>query len=969
MTTDEFTTSHVQGWSHGVERPYAFFIHELQKALPLRIPTSTEFDQDVLLPKVVMSPVDYEHEKNQIKFSMLVPKGRLVNDIELPADLQMESNVDAFSAFYLVPPLSFNYNRLSGSSMRDLRPPMPKLFLQNHFEIGDFSYAFGGLYTDELVLLSRMGIPTEVDLDMISVHLPVDLPPFIDRKLISNPFIVSNDHLVKFSRVLLTFSFVDYISKDNFPGHISGMSLVAISEQHVFFMGGFILRTDKVQFDRDSGRWLVYKLIEPNESGYILDTMNRMFTKVKFDMKQEAPDMARLGIAIFTKPYISNNGLDMPVRVPLPIFTDSTKLPVLPPSQPVDPSPSKGVLSPRFPSRPLLTVPLLSQLAPLPSGLTSGVPPQIPKRKPRTKSSLSVEPILDLSTVDSRDDLTAKISKESSFTEESESPSMAKVVPNFRQNLSSLILLELLTSKVSSMLSKLTRIFHRHHSSQSKLLLSKEVTMSEPRQPRRTLEAARQKFVAKRTRSNSHTSLDREKLRTSTGSSTLVVIDESPPVTPLTPEVLPRKFTPPGITPPIRASTPAPTITLTATSATTSQAATTDSLTLRHHTPVMAEPSTQQRTIDLVMNSQRVLMPVPKTEDKLLLLNLQIYTLTMYVFGGFIPEEDDNGYIRYQASNQMIRIDLPCEGNSRVKFDNEALVCVVKPEEGEFWPSARGYYGGSLVDEVTETALCQFEVNPGIKMTAPEEMVLSRVHRRDFQHVLDRKKIMIHGGVNEDWQSFSDLLMYDLDTNRWQVIQTYAFDYYCQPKSPDADESLANFIRGEEVVEPPLVEAELRACHHLMMYLRTEESDLMFFFGGFNNHSLRHYDSTPYISDKFDVLRLCKFPLTVTNSNMLRVPVLDLRSQTWRFMRYYFEVGDTITNTFLDKMASSPTFTGAHICNFGGHISMHKRQLTIYHGIFMLVPVKKDDLDELRKEVAELQMLWGAVSRFSFPSV
>ena len=178
-----------------------------------------------------------------------------------------------------------------------------------------------------------------------------------------------------------------------------------------------------------------------------------------------------------------------------------------------------------------------------------------------------------------------------------------------------------------------------------------------------------------------------------------------------------------------------------------------------------------------------------------------------------------------------------------------------------------------------------------------------------------------------------------------------------------------NFKRGDEKASPPIVEAELRACHHFAMYHTLKQQDLVIFFGGFRNETLRHYDPLPYESPKFDVLRLSRFPIIVNNSNLLQVPVLDLRTQTWRYMKYYFEVKETITNQFADRVTGLPYFYGCHINNFGGHISIYKKQITLYHGLFHLSPVHQADIAKLDSRYPSTQSLWGAVSRFNFPSM
>ena len=1027
--TQGFNSTEAKGWTHGVDRPYTFFSHEVLEAISTKIRSSKSLDQDVLLPKVILGPIKYQdnlehHENNETETF-------LDSTQQIPRPLVMESNPGVFSGYYMVPPLLFNLKLKDSSNFTQVHqdPAIPKFVLQNHFEVGEFAYCFGGLYTDELVSLSRLGIPTNTDLSRILVYLPCDFPPFIDRRLLSNPYLVQNTHMVKFSKIRNTFSFLKDFSTENVPSHYSGMTAVTISDHHVFFYGGFTLNTDKVTFDRSSERWLVYKSIDFNQNGYILDVLTMSFTLIKLDLKLEhnqSINMARIGLLIFACPWNPDVSNELPDRMPLPIFSDSsTPAPhgakstqQLNKSSPVSyshdeertasysKSSSTENQGPTLSQAPVATYVTQKSIHLNKSGSLNTSLDNDKSISTKQKPSLDAEVTdsADLMKLLDRSPTSDKLSKRmhkasssnsitssdgkndlersgSTLTNDSTNSSLndstiSKYLSGFRLHLASTVTNELggAQSKVLSMFSKLTRIFHRHHASNTKSPLAKEVLLRSESLRRRQLDS-KSKPVAherhKRYPSNSHNSLQRQKSRTSTVSTASTGLQESPqlpqaihaaPSTPSTINIPSEE--------PLEDHTPAPAPTITPSNDTSEESGMMRAPT---NESTKAKPS-----IESVIGKPKISTPKPRTNpapflEESALLNTQIFTLTMYVFGGFVPQVDEFGYTYYKASNEMLRIDLPCEDNQRVKFDSEALVCRVEQSPGLLWPLPRGYFGGTLINKNITGSRCS---NKGTAKTTLGPVPTSHTpsggpseDESNHSLTLKDKRIFIHGGVDENYNLFSDIFIYDIESGSWELMKTYIFDTYQQDKLPSDDEPPTNFKRGDEKASPPIVEAELRACHHFAMYHTLKQQDLVIFFGGFRNETLRYYDQLPYESPKFDVLRLSRFPIIVNNSNLLQVPVLDLRTQTWRYMKYYFEVKETITNQFADRVTGLPYFYGCHINNFGGHISIYKKQITLYHGLFHLSPVHQADIAKLDSRYPSTQSLWGAVSRFNFPSM
>lgn len=1016
--SDASTKQNEQGWTHGVANPVLFFTHEMLRATLSKVKAVKTFDQEVLLPKVVMEKVRYARHLDAISVLMKTPNQLLAN-LGVPDELQMPQKPGVFSAYYLVLPLLFNTRSIprndaaaAGALLARAAKALPRFVLQNHFELGDFAYCFGGLITDELVSLSQIGIPDDTDLSTILVHLACDLPPHIDRKLLCNPYLVQNNNFVKFSKIRLTFSYLNGFSQENFPGHISAMNYVSITDHQVFFYGGFILRTDRVNFDSVSGRWIIQKGIELNRDGYILDVVNLKFSKVEFQCKAgEVSDLARLGSHIYACPWSAGVGADLPARMPSPIFTDtpSTK--------------STPLAARKSPERRLND---LKGMSPKVSPHISTAPLPVLVLAPTATSFTTQTSLTTGANFSGAHSSTPSLAAPGTGLKASSKgvalPKQVRIEPPnlllpasktlSHEDLSFTKYFSLRTGegsglKMLTVLSKSSRLFHRNHNN-----------APEKKAPRRHLESKNKS--QRRARSGSGTSghgstgtlLDRQKLHASTTSSSThdlmeastkqafedadhpdrpnTVISNVTTVSEMTavseagsdpqPDSSANEQSRPLF--PHTATAPAsiPLLDLNGNPALDSQ---------KLDGQVSGEPASAKdindsaptgefRLIDGKMGMIPAISPTPvaapRPQNRLSrfltsgIMLSAILTLTMYVFGGFIPHEDEEGYVRYHATNDLLRIDIPCEEGTRVKFNNEALVCrVSKSDPDAVWPLPRGYFGGTLVDQITEGASCLFEVNPGVKAT-PHTSLSSRRNRIAMSQValtLNSKRLLVHGGVDEYGTTFADLYLFDINTGQWRSLPTYAFDLFGVNKKPIDDEDLTSLQRDTAHSNGPLLDAELRACHHLAMYYRLNEDALVLFFGGFRNDALRHTDKVPYELERFDVSRLCRFPVSVSNPNLLRVPVLDLKTQTWRFMRYYFQIDDTITDKFIRRVSNS-WYTDANISNYGGHVSIHNKQISIYHGLFHVTAVKAADQENVEKDLPSGTSLWGAVSRFNF---
>ena len=139
----------------------------------------------------------------------------------------------------------------------------------------------------------------------------------------------------------------------------------------------------------------------------------------------------------------------------------------------------------------------------------------------------------------------------------------------------------------------------------------------------------------------------------------------------------------------------------------------------------------------------------------------------------------------------------------------------------------------------------------------------------------------------------------------------------------------------------------------------------MFIVGGVKNSHLRFYDTEPYTSDKFDVSRFATKQLAAENKNLLRVAVLNTRTQIWRFMRYYYDVSQAVSDT----TTYQPYFTNCRFSHIGGSACINGKTITLAQGLANIAPEHKKDMDELRKQFPIEELLWGGYLQITFPGL
>lgn len=97
--------------------------------------------------------------------------------------------------------------------MRDV----PKICYQNHFELDDSTFMFGGVYASASMNFTHLGIPAEVDVSKIKVYFPYQLPPFVDTKILTNPYMIPHPHFLQYNATRGSVTYLDTSEMEDFP--------------------------------------------------------------------------------------------------------------------------------------------------------------------------------------------------------------------------------------------------------------------------------------------------------------------------------------------------------------------------------------------------------------------------------------------------------------------------------------------------------------------------------------------------------------------------------------------------------------------------------------------------------------------------------------------------------------------------------------------------------------------------------
>lgn len=317
-------------------------------------------------------------------------------------------------------------------------------------------------------------------------------------------------------------------------------------------------------------------------------------------------------------------------------------------------------------------------------------------------------------------------------------------------------------------------------------------------------------------------------------------------------------------------------------------------------------------------------------------LDLGVVSVSVYVYGGFVPR--DNGFV---ATSDFLRLELIVEDPARCQLHHEALLFGVEVQ-GEA-PSPRGYFALLLIDTSAAS-------DPTLRF-------------------LDTKSLMVQGGVNEAYEVCPELHLFNFATCAWLRCQTFAHDYYGVRPPPGADGDVRQFSMEAQVELPQPVAAEFRACHHHALPLVEDGREYVVFIGGFYNDYLRHFDREPYVLDRFDVLRLTRLLLSPSNCNLLRVPVLNLRTKMWLFPRFFYNLSATVAPKAMAMLRENEALRDARFSFYGGAALIAGKQITICHGLVEFVPEKAEHFGALKRQLQTETIFLGAHCRLTFPSL
>ncbi|CAK7894361.1 hypothetical protein CAAN1_02S02322 [[Candida] anglica] len=987
-------------WIHGIKLP-----HTVVKYVPEEEGTKMRVygdnsDSAVFEPQIFVQPIDNDVFAGTTTATAGIKNHAVLDD--LPSEILAKAEApQGFSGYYSIPKATVNFPRSPKDPVLNarMRKKVPKLTYHNYFNLNGFVYSFGGLYTTNFLDLKYLGIPNDVNLDMISVHLPCDLPPYLDRNILMNPFMRTNPHLIETSNARGTIKYLDENASTPYPKHISGMTACQLSKAQIFFYGGFEIKVTSTKYNPNIDRWIIEKQVLLNSNGYIFDTFTSSFSKVELNWKNGQSVPGRIGNAIEASIYEQSFESITP-EVPQSYKESHV------PSPPVfgnNSSSSSSVMSdvstyPRMQS-PLPSSPLQHESTP-PKQTNTRL--RVQEIETNTSTSSGSSSRLEVTNVTTINQVTQQ--QQQQQQQQSSSPTTpvpvetggattqgpktssqsAAVKQTTVEQLKSPTVSRLNSSastgnsKVANVLGKSAKLFHRSHQKSTSSSASSATSSNH-------LKNTYSKQV-KQHRSNSNHS--------SRPVSPVLKVASPTPVHPK--QNMSRLNTDQTWQAGTSSSSASGSVNKKGIPAYLSPTGATD-LSFEVKSPP-GTPAVQggSNTPDQKLAAFSPLWTHERRSKEATTENAVNTTgfvsVCVFIFGGFKSKDGDSPYVTaFEATDEFLKIDLLIQSSSYNYLDFGDSANVFKVGTGadirkELWPTPRGYFASALIDVNSSMEdNCQIklyaasstsdaiedsgdELNNSIPSSSRQSTSSTRKNVRTLENYFSGKALLVQGGCNEDYETFSDFYLFIFDTGKWQSMSTYAYDYFDSPLKPWEDENILNLTPEKIEQDADLVEAELRSCHHQTLYFKNEERDYLFFIGGFNNDYLRQYDPVPYESDKFDVSRLSRFQFAGQNNFISRIMILNLQTQTWRFLRYFYDVRHVINDSFLTQLKENPGWINARICNVGGSMSLNGKTLTIGHGLMVPVPEKTEDFEAFKERYGSA-LLWGGHFTWTFPSL
>lgn len=956
----KFQEEHQKDWIHTVPRTrslltYTYLSHHEKKSAK----------EVYLVPEFTMSDIGTFESTRHSSLDT-------TNNPEFPDSkeginmLQSDEFESSFSGLLHVPSFSFTRPDSVKSQIN-----LSQYLLHTHFEVGEVTYFFGGLQSEPSRALKMLGIPRSTDPSRISVHFPCDMPPFVNKDMLMSPYILPNQSFFVFNPTRSTVHDYSSPSFEEFePGHFCDMKGTQISEYQVFFCGGFKVNIDKVNFDKESGRWIVEKSISTNENGFILDVRKLSFTKISLISRLELEYCGRIGAAL------CSNFADVPGRPKDDIFEcqthsdyvgdfsfgsnshrnyaryipslTSTLSPVSPES-PFPPFPSTSPDPHLFPAQ-SSSVSLSSKSSKMSAKTldTKSIDDMgLPNRTKDTGITTSAASILKHGDKSLNESALSAESTETRDTKvKAHSVTHGDGRPSFTLDPKYAPQVELAapsSHKVPSMIAKSSRFFHRslhkqtagvglspvdssysHHVKQhrSKSLLNNQAEI------RATMQSPSLRSSNTVVESNQYEgahSISATKSRDS------AVVEQN-------------AFS-----------------------------------TTRKYQPSQTLGEDHAETQD---QSEKHNVTIYDAETRKSDQKSGISSICVYLFGGFFLISHSDGHQSFKATNDLLKLELIISDKGTSDIHPEALIDTIHPQTDQV-PGPRGYFAhvltsGNFTDETCHVfgPECRSQTDSE-RQRAPLNIsdVLSNSDKSTQTEMLsqsnmnrDNMNLIIHGGVDENYNVYGDCFYFSFDKECWVSLDTYAFDYYEIPKKPYEDEDSSKLNLETQLENAKLVDAELRSCHHKAMVYWEGNKEYVAFVGGFTNDFLRHFDRVPYESEKFDVSRLGRLLVTSVNSNLLRIPVLNLRSQVWKFKRYFYDLTELARPGFIELLKNK-CMQNSRLALSGGGILLVGKQLTFCHGLVQFVPEKFEDYESMQQVLSNSSILLGGHFHLTFPGM
>lgn len=908
MHLDEnFKKEHTTWWTHGFDMPLTLFKSRIEPKPKVDMLFGRHSDYSLYVTDISLDKADHSScergkafHKNQAK------------------DKSSEGQGGLLTGSFFLPTMNIA-NRIVGET----EPyPLEHTYFQLCFHscvpIDGFKYTFGGVCTGKGNDFSHLGLPLNVDPQRVSVYFPCELPPFVQKDVLVNPYFEGNQLMFILNSLGTTVSIVKP-KKMSKPYRLLQASSCKISTTHVLIYGGYELCVKSVQYIGEIDRWVIEKDLIMNKDVYLFDSRKLKFSQMRINLSSESVQLGCIGGCILSDySDVNNFSVEQADDSSLNLVFGQDETPM-----------SENVsLYKRF----------LNQVS----------------KENEVASNTQTE----------------RESHSASTTTESTSRNMSLGKDVSEQSSSTLAKLGIPSSmpiahvKNYSNLSPsipFGRIFGRNNQRRSNNL-------------------------NKSTNSNSSTA---QGYNTSGESKSM---SSSRPVS----SSLGARSGLNGssIHPP-----QSPSDSLASQNSYIKSNSGQKSGLISEDRKVSGQESYFENTENLSRENYfergTKVFDGKKIQHQAELRNNRVQgdsdgstTITVFVFGGFICREYEK-YKRFIASSDLIEIKISYENAPySAKFREIADVRFIGSDEtimkGEsfspMWPTARGFCALALIDNTTnENCLWNVaspsdseynsdtdKVHSYLSSTSSASSASSQRKVRNYlgsqnynSLSLRGKAMMVHGGCNEKYETFSDLYLFFFDTGRWQLLSTYIYDFGNAENTSVADEDPQN---GEQSVSygPGLLDAELRCCHHQAIYFKNDDRDYIIFLPGFSNEFLKHFDKEPYTSDKCDVSEFIDYDLGKTSGSLQRIPVLQVQTQTWKFLKYSASTkcASTIKN-FMDREAETKLFASA------GAINLYGKRITFCHGIISYLPKNKTKTENGFPK--SKYILLGAVSQIIFP--